>query len=145
MRVREQVLGTVAHPRTKLGRNALGTKREQMLDIDGTRIFAEEQGDGPMVLLVHGFPELAFSWRHQLPALADAGYRAVAIEQRGYGRSSKYWRPDAYRIDHLAGDLVGVVRALGESQAVIVGHDWGRRWCGVRHGCIRRCFAGLSA
>ena len=96
------------------------TKREHMLNVDGTRIFAEEQGEGPLVLLVHGFPELAYSWRHQLPALADAGYRAVAIEQRGYGRSSKYWRPDAYRIDHLAGDLVGVVEALGPE----AGADW---------------------
>lgn len=98
---------------------------ERFLDVDGTRILAVEQGEGPLVLLVHGFPELAYSWRHQLPALAAAGYRAVAIDQRGYGRSSKYWNPDAYRIDHLAADLVGVVRALGEEQAVIVGHDWG--------------------
>ncbi len=98
---------------------------EHRLDIDGTRIYAVEQGRGPLVLLVHGFPELAYSWRHQLPALAAAGYRAVAIEQRGYGRSSKFWDPQAYRIDHLAADIVGVIEALGESQAVIVGHDWG--------------------
>ena len=98
---------------------------EHMLNVDGTRIYAVEQGQGPMVLFVHGFPELAYSWRHQLPALAAAGYRAVAIDQRGYGRSSKFWDPDAYRIDHLAADLVGVIHALGESQAVIVGHDWG--------------------
>lgn len=98
---------------------------EHLLNIDGTRIYAIEQGEGPMVLLVHGFPELAYSWRHQLPALAAAGYRAVAIEQRGYGRSSKFWRPDAYRIDRLVTDLVGVVQALGETNAVLVGHDWG--------------------
>ncbi|MBX9605955.1 MAG: alpha/beta hydrolase [Gammaproteobacteria bacterium] len=98
---------------------------EHLLDINGTRIYAIEEGQGPLVLLVHGFPELAYSWRHQLPALAAAGYRAVAIEQRGYGRSSKFWRPDAYRIDHLVDDVVGVVRALGESKAVVVGHDWG--------------------
>ena len=99
--------------------------KEHFLNVDGTRIFAVEQGQGPLVLLVHGFPELSYSWRHQLPALAAAGYRAVAIDQRGYGRSSKFWRPEAYRIDHLAADLVGVVHALGEKQAVIVGHDWG--------------------
>lgn len=98
---------------------------EHLLNVDGTRIHAVEQGEGPLVLLVHGFPELAYSWRHQLPALSAAGYRAVAIDQRGYGRSSKYWDPEAYRIDHLAADLVGVVHALGEKQAVIVGHDWG--------------------
>lgn len=96
-----------------------------LLDIDGTRIHAVEQGAGPIVLLVHGFPELWYSWRHQLPVLAAAGYRAVAIDQRGYGRSSKFWRPEAYRIDKLTGDLVGVVKALGETQAVVVGHDWG--------------------
>lgn len=99
--------------------------KEHLLTVNGARIYAAEQGAGPLVLLVHGFPELAYSWRHQLPALADAGYRAVAIEQRGYGRSSKFWNPVAYSIDHLVADLIGVVRALGESQAVIVGHDWG--------------------
>ena len=103
----------------------MGKATEHFYDINGVRIYAMEQGEGPLVILVHGFPELAFSWRHQLPALAEAGYRAVAIEQRGYGRSSKFWQPDAYRIDHLAADLVGVVKACGESQAVIVGHDWG--------------------
>ncbi len=98
---------------------------EHWLNVDGTRIYAVAQGKGPMVLLVHGFPELAYSWRHQLPALADAGYHAVAIELRGYGRSSKYWDPAAYRIDRLVGDLVGVIKAFGERAAVVVGHDWG--------------------
>lgn len=98
---------------------------ERMLDVNGVRLYAVEQGEGPLVVLVHGFPELGYSWRHQLPALAAAGYRAVAIDQRGYGRSSKFWAPEAYRIDRLAEDLVGVVAACGESRAVIVGHDWG--------------------
>ncbi len=98
---------------------------ERTLDVDGVRIRSVEQGEGPLVVLVHGFPELAYSWRHQLPALAAAGYRAVAIDQRGYGRSSKFWTPEAYRIDRLVADLVGVVAACGESQAVLVGHDWG--------------------
>jgi len=99
--------------------------REHRLAVNGARLYAVEQGEGPLVLFVHGFPELAYSWRHQLPALAEAGYRAVAIEQRGYGRSSKFWEPEAYRIDRLIADIVGVVQALDESQAVIVGHDWG--------------------
>jgi pimeloyl-ACP methyl ester carboxylesterase len=84
-----------------------------------------EQGSGPLVLLVHGFPESWYSWRHQLPALAAAGYRAAAIDVRGYGRSS---RPDAvtsYRMLDLVADNVAVVEALGERSAVIVGHDWG--------------------
>ncbi|MFF3493533.1 alpha/beta hydrolase [Streptomyces sp. NPDC002795] len=89
------------------------------------RIHLVEQGAGPLVLLLHGFPESWYSWRRQLPALAAAGYRAVAIDVRGYGRSS---RPDdiaAYRMLELVEDNVAVVRALGEESAVVIGHDWG--------------------
>lgn len=84
-----------------------------------------EQGSGPLVLLVHGFPESWYSWRHQLPALAAAGYRAVAIDVRGYGRSAKPAAVDAYRMLDLVEDNVAVVDALGAESAVIVGHDWG--------------------
>ncbi|MGW2250981.1 alpha/beta fold hydrolase [Kitasatospora sp. NPDC001660] len=89
------------------------------------RIHLVEQGAGPLVLLVHGFPESWYSWRHQLPALAAAGYRAAAVDVRGYGRSS---RPDsvaAYGMLELVADQAAVVHALGERSAVIVGHDWG--------------------
>ncbi|MFZ3467579.1 alpha/beta fold hydrolase [Streptomyces sp. 4.24] len=89
------------------------------------RLHLVEQGAGPLVLLVHGFPESWYSWRRQLPALAAAGYRAVAIDVRGYGRSSKPASTDAYRMLDLVEDNVAVVRALGERSAVIVGHDWG--------------------
>jgi pimeloyl-ACP methyl ester carboxylesterase len=89
------------------------------------RIHLVEQGTGPLVLLVHGFPESWYSWRHQLPVLAAAGYRAVAIDVRGYGRSSKPGDVAAYRMLELAGDNVAVVHALGEQTAVIAGHDWG--------------------
>lgn len=89
------------------------------------RIHLAEQGTGPLVLLVHGFPESWYSWRRQLPALAAAGYRAVAIDVRGYGRSSRPTAVDAYRMTELVEDNVAVVRALGEQSAVIVGHDWG--------------------
>ncbi|MEV8600895.1 alpha/beta hydrolase [Streptomyces griseoviridis] len=84
-----------------------------------------EQGEGPLVLLVHGFPESWYSWRRQLPALAAAGYRAAALDVRGYGRSSKPGAVDAYGLRDLVADNVAVVEALGESSAVIVGHDWG--------------------
>ncbi|QPP07123.1 alpha/beta hydrolase [Streptomyces bathyalis] len=84
-----------------------------------------EQGSGPLVLLLHGFPESWYAWRHQLPALAAAGYRAVAIDVRGYGRSSKPDGVEAYRMLDLVSDNVAVVEALGERSAVIVGHDWG--------------------
>ncbi|AUG81147.1 Epoxide hydrolase [Kitasatospora sp. MMS16-BH015] len=90
-----------------------------------TRIHLVEQGSGPLVLLVHGFPESWYSWRHQLPALAEAGYRAVAIDVRGYGRSSHPTELEAYRIGELAADCAAVVRALGAEEAVIIGHDWG--------------------
>ncbi|GAA2373586.1 alpha/beta hydrolase [Streptomyces cuspidosporus] len=89
------------------------------------RIHLVEQGAGPLVLLVHGFPEFWYSWRRQLPALAAAGYRAVAVDVRGYGRSSKPEGSAGYRMLDLIEDNVAVVRALGEETAVIVGHDWG--------------------
>lgn len=89
------------------------------------RIHLVEQGSGPLVLLVHGFPECWYSWRHQLPALAAAGYRAVAVDVRGYGRSSRPEAVDAYRMLDLVEDNATVVHALGERTAVIVGHDWG--------------------
>ncbi|MGI5452302.1 alpha/beta fold hydrolase [Streptomyces sp. CA-249302] len=84
-----------------------------------------EQGEGPLVLLVHGFPESWYSWRHQLPALAAAGHRAAAVDVRGYGRSSKPGPVSSYRMLDLVADNVAVVEALGERSAVVVGHDWG--------------------
>lgn len=89
------------------------------------RAHLAELGSGPLVLLVHGFPESWYSWRHQLPALAAAGYRAVAIDVRGYGRSSKPGDTCAYRMVDLVMDSAAVVDALGGGPAVIVGHDWG--------------------
>jgi len=99
--------------------------RHRLLDVPGGRIHVAEQGSGPLVLLVHGFPECWYSWRHQLPALAEAGYRAVAMDVRGYGRSSKPASIGSYRmLDHVA-DLVGVITALGADDVIVAGHDWG--------------------
>ncbi|MBA4285065.1 MAG: alpha/beta hydrolase [Xanthomonadaceae bacterium] len=103
----------------------MSQRQHHLLSVNGARIHAVEEGQGPLVLLVHGFPESWYSWRHQLSALASAGYRAVAIDQRGYGRSSKFARLEDYRIHRLVDDVVGIVQALGEATAVIVGHDWG--------------------
>lgn len=89
------------------------------------RVHLVEQGTGPLVLLLHGFPESWYSWRHQLPALAAAGYRAVAVDVRGYGRSSRPADVAAYRMAALVEDNAAVVHALGERSAVLVGHDWG--------------------
>jgi pimeloyl-ACP methyl ester carboxylesterase len=90
---------------------------------NGTRLHIAEIGSGPLVLLVHGFPEFWWSWRHQLTALADAGYHAVACDLRGYGASDK--PPRGYDIFTLAADLAGLIRALGERQAIVVGQDSG--------------------
>ncbi|MGP3690406.1 alpha/beta fold hydrolase [Streptomyces sp. IBSNAI002] len=99
--------------------------RHRTVEAPAGRLHLVEQGTGPLVLLVHGFPESWYSWRHQLPALAAAGYRAVAIDVRGYGRSSKPAATDAYRMLDLVEDNVAVVRALGAADSVVVGHDWG--------------------
>lgn len=95
------------------------------VETNGVRLHIAEQGEGPLVLLCHGFPELWYSWRYQIPALAEAGYRVVAPDLRGYGDSDKPHEIEAYDIHQLVGDLVGLLDALGEEQAVIVGHDWG--------------------
>lgn len=97
----------------------------RMIQCKGARIHAVEQGSGPLVILIHGFPESWYSWRHQIPALAQAGYKVVAIDQRGYGRSSKFRDNAAYRIDRVVDDIVALIDAYGERQAVVVGHDWG--------------------
>jgi pimeloyl-ACP methyl ester carboxylesterase len=89
----------------------------------GMRIYAVEQGRGPLVLLCHGFPEIWYSWRHQLGPIADAGFRAVAVDLPGYGRSDK---PDvAYDMQFVNSCLAEVITALGHDRAVMVGHDWG--------------------
>ncbi|MBR1220201.1 alpha/beta hydrolase [Bradyrhizobium sp. U87765 SZCCT0131] len=95
------------------------------LAVNGLDMFIRENGTGPLVLLCHGWPELSYSWRHQLTALAGAGYHVVAPDMRGYGRTSAPPDIEAYTIFHLVGDMVALVEALGERQAVIIGHDWG--------------------
>ncbi|MTJ06121.1 alpha/beta fold hydrolase [Anabaena sp. UHCC 0204] len=84
-----------------------------------------EQGQGKLVILCHGFPESWYSWRHQLSALAEAGFHVVAPDQRGYGQTDRPAAIEDYNIFELVGDIVGLVNALGEEQAFIVGHDWG--------------------
>ena len=92
---------------------------------NGIRIHYAEQGTGPLVLLCHGFPEGWYSWRDQLAALAAAGYRAVAPDMRGYGRTEAPAEIPSYTVLDIVGDMIGLVSVLGENQAVIVGHDWG--------------------
>jgi pimeloyl-ACP methyl ester carboxylesterase len=92
---------------------------------NGIELAVTEEGQGRPVILCHGFPELAYSWRHQLPALAEAGYRAVAPDMRGFGGSSIPEGVEAYDVLTLCGDVIGLLDELGEERAAIVGHDWG--------------------
>jgi len=95
------------------------------IPVNGIDMFLLEQGEGPLVVLCHGWPELSYSWRHQIPALAAAGFHVVAPDMRGFGRTTAPSDVEAYTIIHNVGDMVALVAALGETQAVIVGHDWG--------------------
>jgi pimeloyl-ACP methyl ester carboxylesterase len=95
------------------------------VETNGIRMHVVEAGSGFPVLLCHGFPEIWYSWRHQLRALADAGFRAIAPDQRGYGETDAPRPLEAYTIHHLVGDLTGLLDALGIEKAAIVGHDWG--------------------
>ena len=92
---------------------------------NGIRMHVVEAGSGFPVLLCHGFPEIWYSWRHQLRALADAGFRAIAPDQRGFGETDAPTAIDQYSVHHLVGDLTGLLDALGIERAAIVGHDWG--------------------
>lgn len=95
------------------------------IDTNGIRMAVYEQGDGPPVILLHGFPEIAFSWRHQLPALVNAGFRAIAPDQRGYGRTEVPPNVTDYRVDELIADVHGLLDAYELDRATFVGHDWG--------------------
>jgi len=92
---------------------------------NGIKMHIAEDGEGPLVVLCHGYPEVWYSWRHQLRALAEAGYHVVAPDQRGYGQTDRPEAVEDYNILQLCGDIIGLVDALGETEAVIVGHDWG--------------------
>ncbi|MEH6378727.1 alpha/beta hydrolase [Streptomyces sp. KLMMK] len=97
----------------------------RFVEVNGVTLHIAEQGQGPLVVLLHGFPECWYSWRHQFGPLAGAGYRVVAVDQRGYARSEQPDDAGAYSILHLAGDVIALTHALGEESAVVVGHDWG--------------------
>ena len=92
---------------------------------NGVDLHVAEAGEGPLVLLLHGWPELWYSWRHQMPALAAAGYHAVAPDVRGYGQSDCPQPIEAYSMKTMVADYLGLLDALGEQTAVVVGHDWG--------------------
>ncbi|GHO95629.1 epoxide hydrolase [Reticulibacter mediterranei] len=101
------------------------TVTHRFIETNGIRIHIAEAGEGPLVLLLHGFPESWYAWRHQLTALAQAGYHVVAPDQRGYGQTDRPSQIEQYTQLHLTGDIVGLLDALGEQQTVVVGHDCG--------------------
>ena len=99
--------------------------RLETLQVGALRMRVALKGHGPLVLMCHGFPESWRSWRSQIDALAAAGYRAAAPDMRGYGGTDAHSSPEQYTMLHHVGDMTELVRTLGESEAVIVGHDWG--------------------
>src|ERR1700722_11356168 len=99
--------------------------KEYDIATNGINLHVTEQGDGPPVLFCHGFPDTAYTWRRQMKAIAAAGYRAIAPDMRGYGRSSAPADANLYTPLQTAGDLVGLLDALKIPNAVLVGHDWG--------------------
>lgn len=97
----------------------------EMVRTNGIRLRVALEGEGPLIVLVHGFPESWYSWRHQMPALARAGHRVAAPDVRGYGGSDKPDAIEAYAIREMCADLAGLIDALGDGSAILIGHDWG--------------------
>src|SRR4051794_2729200 len=127
--------------------------RQRILDVGDLRMCVQEAGDpdGDLVVLLHGFPELAYSWRHQMGPLADMGHRVVAPDLRGFGsttaRKRSPERLDAFDIEHLSADVVGLIDALQRDDAILIGHDWGAElaWkTTLMHPDRVRAVAGLS-
>ena len=113
--------------------------------VNGIRLAWFGQGSGVPVVMCHGFPELGYAWRHQVPALAAAGFRAIAPDQRGYGFTKGPDAIDAYDIRHLTGDLVGLLDHLKIDKAVFVGHDWAASSPGPCRSFTRRGSPASSA
>jgi pimeloyl-ACP methyl ester carboxylesterase len=97
----------------------------RFVEVNGVRLHVAEAGRGPLVVLLHGFPEFWYAWRRQIPVLARAGFRVVAPDMRGYNLSDKPRGIDAYRVPTLVEDVAQLIRACGASRATVVGHDWG--------------------
>ena len=127
---------------------AAALRAPRLLDVGGgIELSTIEAGEGPLVVLCHGFPELAFSWRHQIPALAAAGYRVLAPDMRGYGASSAPAEVGAYDVLSLCADMTGLLDAAGEESAIFIGHDWGANvvwWLAAIEPQRVRAVAGLS-
>jgi pimeloyl-ACP methyl ester carboxylesterase len=120
---------------------------ERRIAANGIELNVLDEGEGPPVVLLHGFPELAFSWRHQVPALTGSGFRVLAPDLRGFGRSSAPAEVEGYDMVSLCADVCGLLDAVGEQKAIVVGHDWGASlaWhLAILHPQRVRAVAGLS-
>jgi pimeloyl-ACP methyl ester carboxylesterase len=120
---------------------------ERRIGTNGIELNIAESGEGPLVLLLHGFPESWYSWRHQFKPLADAGYHVVAPDMRGYGKSDKPSAIEAYNQVEVVNDIIGLVPALGYENAVVIGHDWGAptAWAtALNHPDVVRAVGALS-
>jgi pimeloyl-ACP methyl ester carboxylesterase len=121
--------------------------KQRRVATNGIELFIAEQGDGPLVLLLHGFPESWYSWRHQFEPLAAAGYHVVAPDMRGYGSSDKPAAIEAYNQVEVVNDIIGLIPATGHDTAVVIGHDWGAptAWrCALAHPDRVTAVGGLS-
>jgi pimeloyl-ACP methyl ester carboxylesterase len=121
--------------------------RQRRVVTNGIELNVAEQGKGPLVLLLHGFPESWYSWRHQFAPLAAAGYHAVAPDMRGYGKSDKPAAIEAYNQVEVVNDIVGLIPALGYESAIVIGHDWGAptAWsCALHHPDVVTAVGALS-
>ncbi|XP_015889890.2 uncharacterized protein LOC107424564 isoform X2 [Ziziphus jujuba] len=120
-----QVTHTVSEILREKNRSKMSDVNHQRIKTNGIWIHVAQKGTGPLVLLLHGFPELWYSWRHQINFLADHGYHVVAPDLRGYGDSDSPISASSYTVFHIVGDLIGLIDHFGEEKAFIVGSDWG--------------------
>ena len=112
-------------PTVLAGREKMEGIQHRTVEVNGIKMHVAEKGEGPVVLFLHGFPELWYSWRHQIPALSSKGYRCVAPDLRGYGDTDVPASISSYTGFHIVGDLVALIDSLGVDQVFLVGHDWG--------------------
>jgi pimeloyl-ACP methyl ester carboxylesterase len=121
----------------------MASVQQRSVSVEGVDIAFSISGAGPLVVLMHGWPELGLSWRHQVGPLVEAGYRVAVPDMRGYGRSGKPAAPERYTLDQLADDMAAIAADVGAARWVAVGHDWGAP--GVAHCAFpsrwRRCSA----
>lgn len=127
--------------------SSMQNRNFQMIDTNGVRLRTVVEGDGPLVILLHGFPQCWYLWRHQIDPLVEAGFQVAVPDQRGYGGSDHPEAVDAYNIVDLSHDVAGLATALGHEQFLVVGHDWGApvAWhTALLHAERVKAVAGLS-